>query len=362
MIREKERARQASGKPESLLPREPIAPPELTHMLPPESLTLRERAAAFVRFYWFLGVLLLAFLLFGVLLLLATYQQSEAPAFQDLQPEALSDIRPEEPPIEAVDLSVSAFPYGATVLLDMDSVGIAPTSTISVKPGLYLLSLRLSDYQPVDTLVNLSGQASRRFFFQLEPLGEASQEVAASSPAEPSARTARTGAASQPREGSRANRASTQPNESAERPQPVPGSLTLTTDPPGAITLLNGRSIGRTPVTETNLAPGSYEVTFSAPGYETITRTFIVRENEAASHGTRLVVSEGTLSVLVRPWGSIYVDGVLQKRDTDVQHRMSLPVGRHVVKVTHPSLGEIAQEVAVVRGTETRLVLEFPSN
>lgn len=58
--------------------------------------------------------------------------------------------------------------------------------------------------------------------------------------------------------------------------------LTLKSSPSGATVKLNTRIAGKTPMT-LKLAPGTYKVTVSRPGYVTVTRTVVVKAGKAAS-------------------------------------------------------------------------------
>jgi PEGA domain len=50
-------------------------------------------------------------------------------------------------------------------------------------------------------------------------------------------------------------------------------TLTITSDPPGALVYLNGQEIGRTPLTRDFLWYGNYDVTISADGYQALNTT-----------------------------------------------------------------------------------------
>ncbi len=58
--------------------------------------------------------------------------------------------------------------------------------------------------------------------------------------------------------------------------------LTVKSTPIGAAVQINARPVGKTPLT-LKLAPGTYKVTISRPGYVTVTRTITVKAGNAAS-------------------------------------------------------------------------------
>jgi hypothetical protein len=82
---------------------------------------------------------------------------------------------------------------------------------------------------------------------------------------------------------------------SAARP-PKPAQFVATqavlfdSTPGGAIVRLGTRTVGKTPMT-LRLAPGTYKVTISRPGYASVTRTITVRQGTAAALGVQLVAA-----------------------------------------------------------------------
>ena len=67
-------------------------------------------------------------------------------------------------------------------------------------------------------------------------------------------------------------------------------AVTVKSTPIGVTVQLNARAVGKTPLT-LKLAPGTYKVTFSRPGYMSVTRTITVKAGQAASLNVTLVKS-----------------------------------------------------------------------
>ena len=67
----------------------------------------------------------------------------------------------------------------------------------------------------------------------------------------------------------------------------------------------------------------------------------------------------GRLKVLVKPWGTIYIDGELRQRETDVPYATSLVSGAYRVRATHPTLGTWERVVDVGAGEEAAVVMDF---
>ena len=62
----------------------------------------------------------------------------------------------------------------------------------------------------------------------------------------------------------------------------------------------------------------------------------------------------GTITLRVRPWATVFVDGK-ERGNTPVLSEVRLPAGRHVIIVRHPSLGERAQAVTLKGGDSVQL-------
>lgn len=192
-------------------------------------------------------------------------------------------------------LFVESSPAGAEVLLDGSSIGNTPIDGHRVEPGVYVLSIQQEPYPPLDTVV---------FVSEDEPtvLLDINLARAVVRPRDAAAALPR----STPDAGREPVRSST---PDADRPQRLP-----TTTPPS-------------PAAEP-------EDTANAPD-----------EQPPVAQESTAEPRSGTVTVLVRPFGTIYVDGVLRKENTDVKYDISLPVGRHVIRAYHPVLGE--REVTV---------------
>jgi serine/threonine-protein kinase len=105
--------------------------------------------------------------------------------------------------------------------------------------------------------------------------------------------------------------------KAAEAATPLPiapamAELTITSSPAGALVEIEGRSGQplRTPVTVSNLAAGSYRLTFSMAGYAAETRNVSLVGGTRGVADVRLTPTRGTLSVGGNPAGAkILIDG-----------------------------------------------------
>jgi hypothetical protein len=120
---------------------------------------------------------------------------------------------------------------------------------------------------------------------------------------------------------------------------------------------INGYDAGSTPATLTQVAPGTHDITFSHPGYETVTKQAVVRGRDSVMVSASLKALTGHLRVLVRPWGSIFIDGQRHAEDADVWYETEVQAGPHTVTARHPALGEEGQTVEVApRDTQSVVI------
>ena len=230
-------------------------------------------------------------------------------------------------------LYVDSNPSGAVVLLDADTVGITPLDGRTVKTGVYVLSIRKEDYAPHDTVVFiLEEDAVPRLFVDLAPAGAyVRDEALIASTRSPSPDLSRSPATTL---SERAEQSASPParrqTESARNRQSEPARSGS-----GSAPDRSGERSVRTAATQDSATPES-------------------PENQTANEPSPPLT--GLVTVLVRPWGTIYIDGHLEKLNTDVQHTAALPVGRHVVRVEHPALGA-REQVVEIRNGQPRHVL-----
>lgn len=67
----------------------------------------------------------------------------------------------------------------------------------------------------------------------------------------------------------------------------------------------------------------------------------------------------GTVRVLVRPFGDVYVDGVRRARETNAPVLTDLPPGSYEVRATHPVFGELRERVQIRAGRTAEVQLRF---
>jgi len=256
------------------------------------------------------------------------------------------------------NLSVFSEPAEATVLVDGDSVGTTPLNRYPVRSGVYIITVEREGFFAADTVAILRNNQAPTYSVALNPRPDLTRDE---SPA----------VADQPRPSSQSptQSPSTTPPPSTETdptpdPAPVPttGTLSITSTPSGARVQLDGSAVGTTPLTLDEIEAGTHNVVFSREGYETSSMQVTVTPGSVRDVQAALSQLMGRLRVLVRPWGSIYIDGQLRERNADVWFETEVPAGEHEISAVHPALGQQARNVTVGPGEETSVVIDLRSS
>ena len=242
---------------------------------------------------------------------------------------------------DGASLRVDGVPFGATVRIDSDSVGTLPFRMDGLAPGDHLLTIESGPYA-TDTLLTVEAGERSVVFLRLaggEDVSQATVQVETET-REPDA----------------------EPRSAAREPAALTtGTLRIESRPAGATILLDGAPVGKAPLSLPDVLVGRHAVAASLPGYED--RAVSVSVKSGQDETVRLTLdaraAPGTLEVLARPWGTIYIDGVLQKRNTDIVFRTQVSPGRHEIRVVHPTFGTRTRSVSVGPGQSTMEVFDL---
>jgi|GEM_PF-5001457 len=227
------------------------------------------------------------------------------------------------PNVQMSTLQVRSEPAGGTVMVDFDSVGTTPMS-LQLARGVYVLSVAFPEGERRDSVVILEDPTRRVLNFVREAERQDSPIVARRATdnvvrQEPTRRppTSTAGTtASEPSRPAQTSMAENRPNES-----------TSNRDTP--------------PIEQ-------------APAEQADDRNAQV--DNPMEEIEEEVAGTATISVRVKPWGSIFVDGRLLARNTDLRHAVEVEPGTHRLRVEHPALGSHEIEVTVRPG----MTLEVP--
>lgn len=246
-------------------------------------------------------------------------------------------------------LFIESEPPGATVYWDMDSIGTTPLARHAVPTGAYVLRLAHAGYTPVDTFVIIPERAadvSLNLALQADGSTDASPPTMAATDVLPRAPQPERDPEPVPRRARSTSTSST-------------GWLAIGSNPNGASVLIDGAFYGKTPHALFAMPKGPHAVTLQRDGFQQHDTTVVVAAGDTTYVHQRLEANTGTLNIIVRPWGTIYIDDVLHARATDVQYETSLSAGYHVVRAEHPALGTREQAIHVREGQTTDVVLHM---
>jgi serine/threonine protein kinase len=138
-------------------------------------------------------------------------------------------------------------------------------------------------------------------------------------------------------------------------------NLSISSDPPGATVWIDNRLISETetPLKIDSLSLGTHLVRIQQEGYRTYQEEVVLKDQSENNLHASLITSQGNLNITVQPWGSIYIDDELKKKDTNVKYSCVLPGGEHVIKVVHPIFGEWKKIVRIGDGETMNVPVNF---
>jgi hypothetical protein len=210
-------------------------------------------------------------------------------------------------------LSITSRPEGAEVYLDDEFRGRTPLTLEELAPGSYQLKVILGGYQ----------EWSKNVVVRAGVITSVTAELTAL--------------------------------------PPLTGSLSITSEPPGADVYINDDFRGRTPLTLEDLATGSYRLKVTLEGYEDWERTVVVRAGVITSvmaELTTLPPPTGSLSITSRPEGAeVYLDDDFRGRTPLTLE--NLPPGSYRLKVILEGYEDWERSVVVRAGVITSVMAEL---
>jgi hypothetical protein len=141
--------------------------------------------------------------------------------------------------------------------------------------------------------------------------------------------------------------------EKAAAPRTGPGTLQVTTTPPGAQVIVDGKARGVTPLTLTDLNAGRHEVFVKGEG-GTVQRTISIAPNQTAT------IDEAIFSGFVTVYAPFDVTITEAGRvlRADDRHQVMLPSGAHELRFSNRALAyDVTRKVDVKPGEATNLQL-----
>ncbi|MFQ5568283.1 MAG: serine/threonine-protein kinase [Rhodothermales bacterium] len=251
----------------------------------------------------------------GVLLLLGflLYQGGQ----RILQPPAESEIL--TPTEDSASFSIRTHPAEATVFVDGQRVGNTPLIDYAISAGTTAIHIEMPGYLPLDTSITLGANQQPTFAFSL-------QEDAPAPPV---------------------------------RRQPVVGTLTIRSEPPGADAWLDDRSLGQTPLTVQDPEAGTHRLLLRKQGFEDHSRSITVEPGTDNLVAATLIALTGTLKISVKPFGDLYIDGMLKAQGSDAPVTETLGAGVYHVRAMHPEFGTWDKQVTIDSSGTRDILFDF---
>lgn len=358
--------------------------------LPPEPEPWSVRMV-FERF-GFLLVLLGVLLVFGLIYLNADWLLREPDTRQVAEAPPSTSVTPTVPAAsESAVLTVLSDPQGARVLVDGAFVGETPLVGHVLEKGTRIVSVQKDSYAAKDTVLMLEAE---RAILQItlaesgleeDPVTDSEDLLAAPEtapdPVEPPVQETPTSESVSPERDTAApptTPARTVPSEDteaadepveqvpeqepeAEPAPPAVGSLQVTSQPSGANVIIDGRDVGVTPVRVNEIAAGTQPVSIQMEGFKPFETTVTIAPGERTDVNGRLEEAMASLRILAKPWGNIYIDGELSKKESTVWYTARLEPGQHRIRVEHPALGKWEQTVTVAATGNEDIIVDFNS-
>lgn len=219
-------------------------------------------------------------------------------------------------------------PAGATVIMDGKELGVTPFSIRELPIGKYSATLKLSGYTRRNVEWEISDARPRMIQTVLQSnVGTLSVKSLPKAALvyldeQDVGRTPYSGSHEQGRYTLRIQSSgytayqqtvSIRRNKTTEvnvKLNPLPGALSITTEPVNALIRINGKDYGAAPVTVKNLPVGKYTVTAARSGYDTETVQLDLPAGEKLSHAFSMKVNTGGIDFTTYPAGiTVYLDG-----------------------------------------------------
>ena len=289
----------------------------------------------------------------------------------------------------AATLMISTSPAGAAVFLNHDSVGVTPVELATVSPGRISLRLSKPGFLSVDTsalviegqttVVSLSLQPAASIVLTAHPpeaqifvdgkllarehradlqLPIGLHDLMISAPGYQTKQDRiNLVAGANPGRNYALEMDSRPPAFTTSTPVAT-GTLNIFSEPAGAAIFVEGQEVGKTPQT-VQVQAGARQIAISLPGYEEYTQSLNIEKDRTVALTARLNAKQGMVSILVKPYGTIYIDHKMEKEQSSVRYAKKLPPGLHVIKAEHPSWGKWEKSIEIESGGETLIEVDF---
>jgi len=265
----------------------------------------------------------------------------------------------------SASLTLTTTPAGATVLVNGDTAGTTPIDGYALEAGAVQVQIEKDEYRPVDSSftveqggrVALNNLSLTRRMDEVEASPSTADAETTSSPAEgaegPGEDPAGGREPAEPPSGDPEPTPSTSPPSDPPEAEAATGTVDVAAQPVGTVEV-DGATRGRGTV---ELPEGEHTVTCRHPNGASVDTTLTVTAGEAQ----RLTCyTEVTVNVTTTgAWGRVWLNGQDTELNTNTGEALSLPPGRHRIRVRRRSDDDFRVDSGVVkieRGGSSRKV------
>ena len=219
--------------------------------------------------------------------------------------------------------SLRTLPDSAAIFIDGQRVGSTPLIDYEIVAGTTAFRIEKPGYFVLDTLLILDLDQDSTFTFSLL---EDVEEV----------------------------------DDPPDEQEPEVGALTINSEPAGADVLLDGRNVGQTPLTVPDLETRAYGLVLRKQGFQDYSGSITVAPGNANQVTTTLeAVVAAPVQVTVKPFGDIYIDGMLKAQGSAETYTEEITAGVYLVRARHPEFGTWDKQVMIDSSDPKDIVFDF---
>jgi eukaryotic-like serine/threonine-protein kinase len=278
--------------------------------------------------------------------------------------------------------SVTTSPSAANIYINNELIGSSPVNNFFLNPGQTNLRIQKIGYRLVDTTINIEKGKPNSFNFTLNsdiaggqsgglkitsnPSGAnvwLNQEFVGTTPYEISELAVGSYRVLMRKKGfadynQSVTITSNKTSTISRNLSPV-GKLVVSSEPSGAEVLINGKTVGKTSHTIEQLEAGEHKLTIRKEGFKPFTLTIKIEADKTTTISEKLNPLMGKIEILVRPYGSIFINDQLKISDTNAPYVTELPGGSHNIRIVHPSLGTYTKKIDIVDESVKKYNIDF---
>ncbi len=142
-----------------------------------------------------------------------------------------------------------------------------------------------------------------------------------------------------------------------EAARPKVGSLKITTNPSSAKIYLDGKHIGKSPQTISEVSIDTHQITAQMDGYAEATRTVEVAPGENIDVSLTLKQLFGSIAVNSVPWGKVFLDGK-EIGETPLT-KDNIPAGKHQIRISREGHIDAIEDITIKSNEEIRVSVKL---